>query len=230
MRFALALLMRTLCCTVVAGKHIREGGAPLLPSGNLQNAPVSALTESTPSISRNEDRHGHITIGLRFRCQDQWEALEARGWNDVGFNFFHTSEITNPLLELKRQLTPFPGRIVWSAVNTSDEVLLSALLNELIYQQAQRVRADDVLQQRLLKLMRVSDMLPQKRAVLASLGQHISDADMAERITRRRQERPMHHYGVQVDSDVWRATVQKAKTLSSAVESLEKWADSFSGA
>lgn len=207
--------------------HPRSATA-LLPFSNLQNAPVSSLIQNTPSIARNENRHGHITIGLRFRCQDQWETLEARGWNEVGFNFFHTSEITNPLLELKRQLSPFEGRIVWTAVNTSDAVLQSALLNELIFQQARKVQADAALQQRLLKLMRVSDMLPQKKAVLASLGQHISEADMAGRIARRRQERPMYHYGVQVDSDVWRATVQKAKTLSSAVESLEKWADSFS--
>jgi hypothetical protein len=188
------------------------------------------MTESPASTSRNDVRHGHITIGLRLRFQDQWESLEARGWNDVGFNFFHSGEITNPALELKRQLTPFAGRIVWTAVNASDEVLMSALLNELIFQQAKKVRADAALEQRLLKLMRVSDMLPQKKAVLASLGQPVSDADMADRIARRRQERPLYHYGVQVDSEVWRATVQKAIGMSAVVESLEKWADSFSGA
>ena len=214
----------------MAGKPFKVLDMALVLFGNNSSAPVFDMNESPPSTARNEDRHGHITIGLRFRCLDQWEPLEARGWNDVGFNFFYSSEITNPALELKRQLTPFAGRIVWTAVNASDEVMMSALLNEMIFQQAKKVQADSALEQRLLKLMRVSDMLPQKRAVLASLGQPVSDSDMADRIARRRQERPVYHYGVQVDSEVWRATVQKAIGMSTAVEALEKWADSFSGA
>ena len=186
------------------------------------------MTDSPPSTVRHDERHGHITIGLRLRWQGEWEPLEARGWNDVGFNFFHSRELANPLLELRRQLSPFEGHIVWTAAHASDEVLTSMMLNALIYHQARKMQADATLQQRLLRLIRVSGMLPQKKAVLASLGRPISDADIADRI-HRRKERPMYHYGVHVDSDVWRATVQKAMALSSAVESLEKWADSFAG-
>jgi hypothetical protein len=71
-------------------------------------------------------------------------------------------------------------------------------------------------------------MLPQKQAVLASLGQRISESEMADLIAKRRKERPLYQYGLMVDSESWRATVQKAVGLSSAVASLEKWADSFS--
>jgi hypothetical protein len=193
------------------------------------DCPVSAMTDRPNALSRNEARHHHIHIGLRFLWQGQWEPLQALGWSDVGFNFFHTSEITNPALELRRQMLPFEGRLVWSAVNTSDEAVKAVLLNALIYRQAQK-QADATLRQRLLRLIRVQDLLPQKQAVLASLGQTISEASMAAMIARRRETRPMYHYGVQVDSDVWRATVQKALSLSSAVESLEKWAQAFSSA
>ena len=185
------------------------------------------MNADAKSISRSGDRHSHITIGLRLRQADQWEPVDALGWNEVGFNFFHIREITEPVLEFKRQLNAFEGRIVWCAINTSDEVLMAALLNERMYQQAKKLATNVALHNRLLKLMRVSDMLAQKRAVLASLGQPISDAEMADLVARRRQERPLYHYGVQVDSESWRATVQKAFSLSSAVASLEQWADSL---
>ncbi len=187
----------------------------------------TGMTADAKSISRSGDRHSHINIGLRLRYQDQWERVDALGWNEVGFNFFHTREITGPVLEFKRQLNAFEGRIVWSAPNTSDEVLMAALLNERIYQQAKKLATNAALHNRLLKLMRVSDMLAQKQAVLASLGHIISDAEMADLVAQRRQERPLYHYGVQVDSESWRATVQKAFSLSSAVASLEQWADSL---
>lgn len=179
------------------------------------------------SISRNEDRSSHISIGLRFSWQNQWQSIDALGWNVGGFNFYHTSEITNPILELKRQLTPFEGRIVWSTINTSDQVLMEALVNEQIYLQAKGLQSNAQLHQRLIKLIRITGMLPQKMAVLSSLGQPTSNADMANLIARRRQANPLYHYGVKVDSDVWRATVQKAFSLSSAVASLEKWANTL---
>jgi hypothetical protein len=194
----------------------------------VNGKPEPAMTVIQNSLSRNEDRHSHISIGLRFRWQNQWEPLDALGWNAAGFNFYSTYEITNPMLELKRQLTPFGGLIVWSAINTSDDVLMEALLNERIYQKAKGLQGNAQLHQRLIKLMRVSGMLSQKHAVLTSLGQPISDAEMAELIARRRQEHPLYHYGVKVDSDAWRATVHNAFSLSSAVASLEKWAESFS--
>lgn len=186
------------------------------------------MTATQNSISRIKDRHSHINIGLRFRWREQWEPIDALGWNEAGFNFYHAGEIADPLLELKRQLIPFEGRIVWSSINTSDEVLMAALLNERIYQQAKKLHENAELQRRLIKLIRVTEMLPQKRAVLASLGQIISDAEIADLLASRRQQLPLYHYGVMVNSDAWRATVQKAISLSSAVASLEKWADSFS--
>jgi hypothetical protein len=186
------------------------------------------MTSSQKSVSRIEDRHSHISIGLRLRWNDLWEPIDALGWNEVGFNFYHAREITEPQLELKRQLSPFEGRIVWTALNTSEEVLMAALLNERIFQQAKALHDNTELHQRLVKLMRVSGMLPQKQAVLASLGQRISESEMADLIAKRRKERPLYQYGLMVDSESWRATVQKAVGLSSAVASLEKWADSFS--
>ncbi len=186
------------------------------------------MTDNAPSIARSEDRHSHITIGLRCRHGDQWEPLDALGWNEMGFNFFHPREITDAVLDFKRQLNAFEGRIVWTATQASDELLTAMLLNERIYQQAKRLVGNGALQHRLLKLMRVSGMLEQKQAVLASLGQSIGAAELASLVERRRQERPLYHYGVQVNSEVWRATVLNAFSLSSAVASLEQWADSFS--
>lgn len=174
-------------------------------------------------ISRHEDRHSHIGIRLQWRATAQWERLEALGWNAVGFNFYQAQEIRQPVLEFKRGLTRFEGSIVWSAPNTSDDVLRSALVNELIFRRAKELTGNAVLYARLLKLIRVYGMVAQKREILASLGVNVTDERLAELIDQRRQEHPMFHYGVQVASDAWSAIVKDAFSVSSVLISLDKW-------
>ncbi|OYU43151.1 MAG: hypothetical protein CFE44_19980 [Burkholderiales bacterium PBB4] len=179
-------------------------------------------------MSRIDTRHNHISIGLRFLAEGgQWEHFEALGWNEVGFNFYHAREILEPALELKRGLTAFAGTITWHSLNTSEEVALGALVNAEIYKRAQEVQHNDALRERLIKLIRVPGMVPEKRKVLASLGLDISDSKLAEMWAQKRKDQPLHHYGVKVDSDAWRAIVKNALSISSVVISLEKWADSF---
>lgn len=186
------------------------------------------MAETPHSIARHEDRHSHISIGLRYRVHDQWEPLDALGWNEVGFNFYLAHEIHAPVLELKRGLARFEGTIVWSSLNTGDEVLLAALVNELIFKRAKEAAGNAALHKRLLTLIRVPGMVPQKRSVLASMGLDLSDAKLGELVAQRKLERPMFHYGVKVDSEAWRAIVQKAFSLSSVVLSMEKWSQAFS--
>ena len=127
-------------------------------------------------MSRTNTRHSHISVGLQFLANGQWEQFEALGWNDVGFNCYHVQEIHEPALELKRGLTRFSGTITWRSINTSEEVALSALVNELIYKRAQEVSNNTALQERLVKLIRVPGMVAEKRRVLGSLGLDLSDA------------------------------------------------------
>lgn len=185
------------------------------------------MVEEQTSSSRSEDRHNHICIGLRYCVNDQWERLDALGWNEVGFNFYSAHEIHDPLLLLKRGFTRFEGTIVWQSLHTSDEVVLAELVNELIYKKAKDVINDVALRARLLKLIRAPGMLEGKRSLLASLGLDMSDAEMAELTTQRRLEHPMFRYGVKLESEAWRAIVKKAFNISSVVISMEKWADAF---
>lgn len=175
------------------------------------------------------DRHNHINIRLQYRLDDTWPHLEALGWNEVGFNFYHANDIAPAVLEFKRGFTRFEGTVVWRSGHASDDVVRGTLVNELVYKRAKQVVNDTALQTRLIKLMRVSDMVTEKMRILASLGMNVSDAQMADMVAQRRLERPMFHYGVKVESEAWSAVVQKALNLSSVVISLEKWSESFAG-
>jgi hypothetical protein len=185
---------------------------------------------ATPSEdpSRHQERHGHISIRLQVRLLDAWEWLDALGWNDRGFNFYHPQVIQQPLLELKRGLIRFEGKVVWSAASTDDEVVLATLVNELIFKRAGSVVDDASLKARLLKLIRVPGMVEQKRRVLASLGLDIPDARLAQLLAKRKQERPLIQHGVEVQSERWSALVENALQMASVVESLDQWSKSLS--
>jgi len=187
------------------------------------------LPEDKNAMVRNKERHSHINIGLRFRVHDKWETLDALGWNDVGFHFYHIHDLHEPVLELKRGITRLDGTIVWRSPNENDEMVLAALVNELIFARSKDVVNDVALQTRLIKLIRATGMVAEKRKILASLGLDIADATLANMIAQRRQDHPMFHYGVKVESQAWCEVVEKALSVSSVVISLEKWSNALTG-
>ncbi len=185
------------------------------------------MAEDTPAIARTDDRHSHIGIRLQYRTPDKWEHIEALGWNATGFNFYHADELLQPTLELKRGLTRFDGAVIWRSQITSEDVLLSAIVNELIYERTKDVASDPALHVRLIKLIRTSGLVEEKRKILASMGMPLQDSQIADMVTRRKLEHPMFHYGVQVESGAWADVVQNALSISSVVTSLEKWSDAM---
>jgi len=185
------------------------------------------LPEDTPSLHRNDDRHTHIGIRLQVRADDQWIHIEALGWNTVGFNFYHGHDITEHVLQLKRGLTHFEGTIAWRSRITSETVIQSLILNELIYEKTKGVANNKALQIRLIKLIRVTGMVEEKRKILASLGLNVQDAQISDMIAKRNLAHPMLHYGVRVQSENWSGVVANAMNMSSVVESLEKWANAI---
>ena len=142
-------------------------------------------------------------------------------WNANGFNFYNADDLPNADLELKRGLTRFAGTIIWRSKITSDEVILSAIVNELIYARTQDIANNPALNLRLIKLIRVSGMIDEKRKILASMGMTLQDSEIAELIARRKLEHPMIHFGVQVESSAWADIVKNALSMSAVVTSLE---------
>ena len=189
-------------------------------------ATLEPTTDQT-SAARTGDRHSHIGIRLRCLINGSWEHIEALGWNEVGFNFCIPFAVEDPVLSLKRGITCFQGTIAWSSIN-SDEALLSALVNQLVFDQAKRYSSNAALHRRLINLIRVPGLIEQKRAILASIGLEVSDSDLADLLAKRKLERPMFHYGVNVESDTWRHLVRNAYDVSSVVISMEKWTNSLS--
>jgi len=181
------------------------------------------LATEPDSSSRFQDRHSHINIRLQYRANGQWQHVQALGWNERGFNFFQPEPIDNPQLELKRGLTLFEGTIVWRATNTDVAVVRETLVNELIFKHARNVVHEPAVQARLLKLIRVPGMVEQKRKILASLGLDIPDARLAQLVATRKQERPLIHYGVKVESETWAGVVANALSVSEVVISLDQW-------
>lgn len=178
-------------------------------------------------MSRINVRHSHISIGLRLLNNFEWQHIEALGWHENGFNFYYAQEIEETELEVKRGLTKFKATVMWSSVNNSDDVALGTLVNELIYQRAQALNTDAVMRERLIKLIRIPDMIAEKRKVLASLGLDISNADLASMLEQKKRKQPLFHYGVRVDAEGWATIVANALSVSSVVVSLEKWADAI---
>lgn len=181
--------------------------------------------EDPHPVSRNEDRHSHIDIRLQYRSHpdDKWAYLQALEWNAVGFNFFHANALPNTALELRRGLTRFVGTIAWQSLNTSDDVVLATVVNRLLYAKAKHMADNTQLHMRLIKLLRVPGMVAEKLKVLASLGETLSDAKMAELVAARKQEHPMYHSGVRVESPAWAGIVKDALSVSSVLVSLDKW-------
>lgn len=183
--------------------------------------------EDQNSISRHDDRHSHIGIRLQYRVHEKWEQVEALGWNAVGFNFYHAHPLLDPSLELRRGLTRFTGVVAWQSVNTSDDVVLATVVNRLLYARAKDVVNNPPLHMRLLKLLRMPNMVAEKTKILATLGPPISDTKMAELVAQQKREHPMYHYGVKVQSEDWSAIVKSALSVSSVLVSLDKWSGAF---
>jgi len=176
---------------------------------------------------RTENRHSHISIGLRVKVADTWQPLRALGWNPQGFNCYTEFEMHAPTLQLRRATADFEGTLLWSANNSDEDVLSAAVVNEMLFKQAQNLAHDNALRARLFKLLRAPWLTAEKRRVLASLGTHLTDSELKALVAQRHLMRPLYHCGVKVDSDIWRSAVQEALQVSSVVLSLEKLTEGF---
>ena len=140
------------------------------------------MAEDPLAMARNDDRHSHIGIRLQYRTPDKWEHMEALGWNATGFNFYHADDLPQTTLALKRGLTRFDGTLIWRTQITSDTVILSAILNALIYERTKEIANNPALHLRLIKLIRTSGLVDEKRKILASMGQTLEDTQIADMI------------------------------------------------
>jgi hypothetical protein len=178
---------------------------------------------------RVDDRHNTIGLRLRYFTPVGWAQLEALAWNEVGFNFYWEHDVAEPCMVLKRGLNRFEGTIVWSSRSTDDEVVLALIVNELLYQKAREAAKDPGLHARLVKLIRAQGLVDEKRKALLALGFPLTDAKVADLVAQRKVEHPMFRYGVKVDSPGWRAFVKSALSVTSVVESMEKWSGAVGG-
>lgn len=187
------------------------------------------MTHHIDPAQRSITRYNHITVRLQYRHGDKWRFLQAREWSQQGFNFFSEDTLDSAVLPLKRGLAHFDAHIVWRARPSSDDAILGTLINELIYKRAQQALNDAAMQARLLKLIRVDGMVPEKRKILASLGLPVSDEKLASMVAKRRLDHPLYLYGVKVNSEIWLDQITQALSVSSVVLSMEQWTKSLKG-
>jgi len=172
---------------------------------------------------RGGQRYNHITLPLHVLHGGQWHAMEARGWNPVGFNFFSTQALDLGECQFRRQRMRFPGCVVWKSDRTDEAAVESALVNELLFKRAQQALHDAPLKARLLKLIRVEGRVAEKRQVLEAMGIPIAEDRWRELVFQQQNDRPLLHYGVRVQDEVWNALVARALSVSNVVLTLEKW-------
>ena len=181
------------------------------------------LTRRPLAAERADQRYNHITVRLQYRHLGKWWFAQAREWSAAGFNFFCENPLEGATVPLKRGLSHFDGQIVWCSRQADEQAILGTLINELIYKRAQQTVNDAALQARLIQLIRVDGMVPEKRKILGSLGVVLGDDKLAALVATRQRERPLFHYGVRVVSDLWQAQIAQALSLSSVVLSMEQW-------
>jgi hypothetical protein len=186
-----------------------------------------AVTHQPLPSERADQRYNHITVRLQYQHFGQWRFAQAREWSETGFNFFCEDALECATLPLKRGLSHFDGQIVWRSRPADEQAMLGTLINELIYKRAQQTVNDAALQARLLRLIRVDGMVPEKRRILGSLGLVLSDDKLAALLATRQRERPLFHYGVRVVSDLWQAHTAQALSLSSVVLSMTQWSQTL---
>ncbi len=187
------------------------------------------MIQYTDPAERSTTRYDHITVRLQYRHLDKWRFLQAREWSQQGFNFFSEDTLDSAVLPLKRGLAHFDAHIVWSARPSGDDALLGTLINELVYKRAQQAVNDSTMRARLLRLIRVDGMVPEKRKILASLGLPVSDEKLANLVASRRHDHPLYQYGVRVTSEIWQDQISQALSVSSVLLSMEQWTKSLKG-
>ena len=182
------------------------------------------MPEISPSLpaQRNHPRHSQLSIRLHACLAATWQPIEAQGWNANGFSFFHTEALAEGPLAFKRSLLHFDGVVAWSRACQDEQQVLEVLLNEAIHQQAVHLYAQTDTRQRLLRLMRVQDMVEPKQRVLAALGVRLSAAQWQAQV-RERLAQSVLQSGIRVDSPVWGGVVQEAMALGGVVQDLERW-------
>ena len=182
------------------------------------------MSEISPSLpaQRNHPRHSQLSIRLHACLAATWQPIEAQGWNANGFSFFHTEALAEGTLSFKRSLLHFDGVVAWSRACQDEQQVLEVLLNEAIHQQAVHLYAQTETRQRLLRLMRVQDMVEPKQRVLAALGVRLSAAQWQAQV-RERLAQSVLQSGIRVDSPVWGGVVQEAMALGGVVQDLERW-------
>jgi hypothetical protein len=186
------------------------------------------VTVTPPPAKRQGSRHNQISIRLHYALGADWHLVDAHGWSEHGFYFFHAQPLHTGLMSFKRSLLHFDGEIVWSKVFRDEAQVLEMLMNGAIHQQSEKLDAQPDMQQRLLNLMRVHGMVEAKQRVLSALGGPTTQAQWQARVQERLQK-PLYQSGVQVDSPAWRAVVAEALPLGDVVQDLERWSGTLKG-
>lgn len=178
-----------------------------------------ATPESAP---RYDERYSHISVSLRYLGSDaQWHAIKALGWNMQGFHFYSTQELAPGLMQFKRGLSPFRGKVVWRARQTDPEATRAMLVNEILFHKIRELLHQPELHARLVRLLRAPLLTAEKCQVLATFGVDTSDATLSRMLVQRQLDQNLFRYGVRVDSEFWRTLVSNALSMSSVVLALE---------
>lgn len=186
------------------------------------------MSERSPAspAQRNHPRHSQLSIRLHACLESVWQPIEAQGWNVNGFSFFHAEALSAGTLAFKRSLVHFDGVVVWSRACQDEQQVLEVLLNEAIHQQAVHLYAQTETRQRLLRLMRVQDMVEPKQRVLAALGVRLSAGQWQAQVQERLAQSVLQS-GIRVHSPLWGGVVQDAMALGGVVQDLERWSRSL---
>ena len=171
---------------------------------------------------RQADLYSHISVGLRYRRGDDWHPCRAEDWNDHGFNFHSGLDLGAGPLSLRRGLNAFEGTIVWRAAEHDTHAVFLQHVNAALFDKARDFVDKPDLYARLMRLIRSTDALTEKRKVLRSLGGEDPAEAALEALLALGPGARLWRYGVQLEAAAWQQAVAEANAVGAAELSLEK--------
>ena len=110
--------------------------------------------------------------------------------------------------KFKKDLSEFPGTIVWFVRHDEDNAVLEIMLNNLLFRQLKKLSKKKDTLRRIFRMIRTKGLAEEKQKMLEHLGVKMSPAETDLLMDKYKKEYAMYRYGVKVKSQDWDKVVK----------------------
>ena len=171
---------------------------------------------------RRKKRYCNVSINLWVKIDNEWEAIKACEWNEVGFNFDLSIKMPDSNVLFKKDQKQFRGTIAWVLEHEDDNTILEIILNNLMFERVMKLTDNKNTLRRIFVMIRTLGVLKEKRNLLDIFGLEFSDKELEELKNDYKDEYEMYRYGVRVESQEWVEIVKHVIETGPPVETKDE--------